>query len=167
MRILSAELTAICVLACITACTPPTQTRGEVVLPEGDAAKGEMHFVSLGCTSCHTVVGAELPEPALKGPVRVVLGTRTGRTLSYGQLVTSIVNPSHRLASRYREEEVSVAGQSLMAIYNDIMTVRQLTDIVAFLQEHYEKADRPGYKYPVYTYGDDDEGEESGSPQPE
>lgn len=150
----TALLVALCALPCITACNPASRTQAGIVLPEGDAAKGEMHFVSLGCPSCHAVVGTELPEPAAEGPIRVLLGSRTGRALSYDQLVTSIVNPSHRLAARYRDEDVSVEGQSLMTVYNDVMTVTQLTDIVAFLQAHYEKAERPGYKYPVYTYGE-------------
>jgi hypothetical protein len=44
-----------------------------------------------------------------------------------------------------------------MTSYNDVLTVTQLTDLVAFLQAHYEKAERPGYKYPVYTDQSDDD----------
>jgi len=110
--------------------------------------------------SCHSVIGAELPEPAEEGPVRVLLGSHTGLRMSYGQLVTSIVNPSHRLSGRYhRDDEVSQEGKSLMTDYNDVLTVTQLTDLVAFLQAHYTKAERPGYKYPVYTYQSDDDPE--------
>ena len=145
------------------ACSPERHAQGGVFLPPGDAAKGETHFVSLGCVNCHTVVGAELPEPAAAGPVRVRLGSRTGRTLSYGQLVTSIVNPSHRLAKRYRKDEISEQGESLMTNLNEVLTVAQLTDLVAFLQAHYEKAERPGYKYPVYTYGADGEARGEGT----
>jgi len=133
--------------------------QGGIHLPEGDASAGEMHFVSLGCVGCHSVIGAELPEPV--GPVRVLLGSRTGRRMSYGELVTSIVNPSHRLSGRYSRDEVSREGESLMTSYNDVLTVTQLTDLVAFLQAHYEKADRPGYKYPVYTYQSDDDSQSS------
>ena len=138
--------------------------QGDIYLPEGDAAKGEMHFVSLGCISCHSVVGAELPDPAEAGPVHVLLGSRTGQVRSYGQLVTSIVNPSHRLSGRYRKDEVSREGESLMPRFNDVLSVTQLTDLVAFLQAHYEKAERPGYKYPVYTYEADD-GSETADPE--
>lgn len=145
-------IVSLCVLVCISACIPQRRGHDGVFLPQGDASKGEAHFVQLGCVNCHIVTGAELPEPAAAGPVRVRLGSTTGRTLSYGQLVTSIVNPSHRLAPRYRKDEVSVAGQSLMTNYNDVITVAQLTDLVAFLQAHYGEAERPGYKYPVYTY---------------
>ena len=37
-----------------------------------------------------------------------------------------------------------------MATFNDVMTVTQLTDIVAFLQQHYQRIDRPRYQYRRY-----------------
>ena len=123
-----------------------------------------IRLVSLGCVSCHSVIGAEPPDPAEAGPVRVVLGSRSGRRMSYGQLVTSIVNPSHRLSARYHKDEVSQQGESLMTSYNDVLTVTQLTDLIAFLQKHYVKAERPGYKYHVYSYQSDDDSE---SPNPQ
>jgi len=161
LRSLFNNLVALCALICLSACDPDNRRQGDIYLPEGDAAKGEMHFVSLGCVSCHRVIGAELPEPAEAGPARVLLGSRTGPRprMSYGHLVTSIVNPSHRLSARYPRDEVSQEGESLMTFYNDVLTVTQLTDLVAFLQAHYEKADRPGYKYPSYTYQADDDSE--------
>jgi hypothetical protein len=59
---------------------------------------------------------------------------------TYGDLVTSIVNPSHRLARGYPREEVSTDGVSLMSwvFLNEVITVQQLIDIVAFLQDEYE-----------------------------
>lgn len=141
----------------VAACDLASLEQDSIYLPAGDAAQGEALFVSLGCVGCHNVVGADLPEPAEAGPVRVLLGTRAGRTKSYNELVTSVVNPSHRLSSRYRPDEVSDAGESLMVSYNDVLTVTQLTHIVAFLQAHYVKADRPGYSYPVYRYDSEPE----------
>ncbi|MDJ0938344.1 MAG: c-type cytochrome [Woeseiaceae bacterium] len=127
----------------------------EVYLPEGDAERGKAAFVSLGCVSCHSVVGAELPEPEVAGPVRVLLGSRTGRVRSYGDLVTSIVNPSHRQPGRYLQQPDTVPedSASIMTAYNDVMTVTELTDLVAFLQTHYERVRHPRYKYTRYDYG--------------
>lgn len=130
-----------------TGCETDVRTQGSIHLPEGDAERGKEHFVSMGCVNCHAVVGAELPEG--EGPLRVVLGS-SGRVKSYGDLVTSVVNPSHKLSRRYRPEQVSEDGTSLMASYNDVMTVTQLTDIVAFLQGHYQRIDRPRYQYRRY-----------------
>ena len=155
---------ALCALVCISACGPADTGQASIYLPEGDRDNGEALFVTLGCAGCHNVVGAELPEPAEAGPVRVLLGSQTSsRRMSYGQLVTSIVNPSHKLAARYRSTEVSAEGESLMTSYNDIITVTQLTDLVAFLQAHYQTVDRPGYKYPVYSYQSGDQAESAES----
>lgn len=163
MRIILINLMALCVLFCLSACDIDDRRQGDFYLPEGDAARGEEYFVSLGCVGCHTVIESELPEPAEAAPVRVLLGSRTGGMMSYGQLVTSIVNPSHRLSARYRKDEVSQDGESLMTNYNDVLTVTQLTDLVAFLQAHYEQAERPGYKYPVYDYRSEDDPESATS----
>lgn len=156
------KLVAPGLLLCLAACSPDDSGQGDLHLPQGDADRGKAHFVTLGCVNCHHVVGADLPETGEAGPVRVILGSRTGRQMTYGQLVTSITNPSHRLASRYRDDEVSVDGASLMTSYNDTLTVTQLTDLVAFLKAHYQIADRPGYRYPVYTYQADDESADAG-----
>ena len=157
------SLATIVALICLSGCQRDDRRQGDIYLPKGDPAKGETHFVSLGCVACHVVIDAELPEPPEAGPVRVLLGSRTGRAMSYGQLVTSIVNPSHRLSRRYRRDEVSHEGESLMTSYNDVLTVTQLTDLVAFLQAHYKEVDRPGYQYPVYTYQSGDESESTDS----
>lgn len=136
----------------LAACDQPGPATGELYLPEGDADKGKEHFVSLGCISCHNVRDIEMPEPDSDGPVKVMLGSRTS-IASYGSLVTSIVNPSHRLSRRYRKDSVSVDGESLMIVFNDVMTVTQLTDLIAFLQPRYENVSRPRYRYRTYDYG--------------
>jgi hypothetical protein len=164
LRRLFISLVALCALICVSACDQDDRRQGVIYLPEGDAANGETYFVSLGCVSCHSVIGAELPDALNTGPVRVLLGSGAGRKMPYGQLVTSIVNPSHRLSARYRKDEISEQGESLMTSYNDFLTVTQLTDLVAFLQAHYVKAERPGYKYPVYSYQSVDDSE-SANPQ--
>ena len=148
----------------LAACSPGDLGRGDLHLPQGDSASGKELFVSLGCVGCHVVARADLPEPAEERAIRVVLGSQAGG-MSYGQLVTAVVNPSHRLSRRYRADEVSVDGESIMASYNDVITVTQLTDLVAFLEMHYQVAERPGYKYPSYKYGADDKGDDSAKEQ--
>jgi hypothetical protein len=39
-----------------------------------------------------------------------------------------------------------------MTVYNDVMTVTQLTDIVTFLQEHYKVRPYEPTQYPEYIY---------------
>jgi len=121
------------------------------VLPEGNVELGRELFLSYGCNGCHTIPNEDLPEPDIDGPVRVSLGGRVSKVKTYPELVTSIINPSHRFAARQRAEEVSADGESLMTVYNDVMTVSELIHIVAFLESSYEQLERPGYRYPTYT----------------
>lgn len=130
----------------LSACTwGPESPRG-FRLPDGDAAVGKEVFVELRCHECHTVEGTELPAPEAEGPVMVALGGEVSRIKTYGDLVTSIINPSHKLAPSYSREAVSEDGHSLMKIYNEAMTVQQLVDLVAFLQPTYEVVP-PQYEY--------------------
>lgn len=137
----------------LTGCSIGEEWQEEIHLPAGDAARGEALFASVGCTSCHAVGDREFEEGAEAGGVRVRLGSKSGRRMSYSQLVTSVVNPSHRLAPQYFSENITKDGKSLMANYNDRLTVTQLTDLVAYLQTHYEDVLRPGFRYPSYKYG--------------
>jgi len=70
---------------------------------------------------------------------------------SYSELVTSVINPSHELIRHRRAEDVSQDGQSLMVVYNDVMTVSELSDIVAFLETRYSKIERPKVRYTLHT----------------
>lgn len=120
-------------------------------LPDGDAEAGRQTFVSLGCHFCHQVEGVESPSERT-GVASVALGGETTRVRTYGELVTSIINPSHRIAPGHDSEAVTDgAGASLMElpVFNDRMTVRQLTDLVAFLQQTYRVVPPP---YNPYTF---------------
>ena len=132
------------------ACRGPKSAAG-FRLPDGDSVAGSRTFVDNSCHSCHSVVGVELGEPITRGPVNVVLGGQTTRVRTYGELVTSIINPSHRLAP-HGGEIANEDGTSRMPSYNDTLTVQQLIDLVAFLQDHYEVIP-PAYEYHPYTYG--------------
>jgi hypothetical protein len=93
----------------------------------------------------------ELPAPEEPGPVTVILGGEVQTIKTYGELVSSVINPSHKLIRGYPKDEVSQDGESLMTIYNDRMTVQQLIDLVAFLQSRYEVV-IPEYTYYGYRY---------------
>jgi sulfur-oxidizing protein SoxX len=70
--------------------------------------------------------------------VPVELGGRVVRAKTDGELVTAIVDPSHRLAPGYKREDVQSGKLSRMGDYSEAMTVRELVDVVAFLQSRYE-----------------------------
>ena len=118
-------------------------------LPDGNAQAGREAFVYMHCHQCHTVAGEELPEIPGQEPPYVELGGKVSNVKTYGQLVTAIINPSHRLAPRYAEEAVSEDGESKMYIYNEHMTIQELADLVFFLQPKYNVI-VPQYRFRVY-----------------
>ncbi len=134
---------------CITGCA----SRDEgFTLPQGDAERGKAAFVSIGCVECHSVHHVELPESDAPGGRLLKLGGDVEYAKAYEDLVTGIINPSHRLAKGYKPSAEAVEGQSPMKVYNDVMTVAQLIDIVTFLQEHYVPIPRDQTPYPEYIY---------------
>jgi mono/diheme cytochrome c family protein len=118
-------------------------------LPEGNALAGREAFVYMHCHECHTVTGEEFPALPLADPPFVELGGKVTRVKTYGELVTAIINPSHKLAKGYPVEMVTNNNESKMPVYNGYMTVQELIDIVAFLQPHYDVY-VPQYEYRIY-----------------
>ncbi len=129
-------------LAANVACSSGRHSSSAFRLPtDGDAERGKAAFVALGCHSCHKVSGVDLPAPTVQPPVPVKLGGVVDARLSDAYLVTSIINPSYQLAP-YATDQITSHGQSRMPAYSEQMTLRQLTDVVAFLQSRYFQARR-------------------------
>ncbi len=117
-------------------------------LPEGDPIAGKEAFLYMHCNQCHTIEGENLPTIPGYEPF-VELGGAVTRVQTYGELVTSIINPSHKLAAKYPRDVVSEDGESKMYVYNSYMTIQELTDIVMYLQPKYEVV-VPEYNYRIY-----------------
>lgn len=100
-------------------------------LPAGDVAAGKAAVQAMQCFVCHEIVGSDFPPPHAQPPVLVSLGAATARQ-SREQLAESIIAPSHRVPEGV--PSVTSAGLSRMGDYSEVMTVRQLIDIVAYLQ---------------------------------
>lgn len=109
-------------------------------LPKGDAEKGELVFKEYQCLACHNLEGYDEPmlTKIFKDPIE--LGGTSAKVKTYAQLVTSIINPSHELAPRSTvlESVVDENGQSKMMVFNDVMTVTELVNLVSFLQPKYK-----------------------------
>jgi hypothetical protein len=135
-------------LASVAACSPESPFGFR--LPDGDVAAGRQAFVDLRCNTCHEVSGVAIEY--LEGVAHVPLGGQTTRVRTYGELVTSIINPSHRIAPLHRDDGATAEGESLMtyAYLNEVMTVQQLVDLVAFLQPTYELVQPPSVRWAVY-----------------
>ncbi|MFT5675594.1 MAG: sulfur-oxidizing protein SoxX [Paraglaciecola sp.] len=117
----------------------PDSPRG-FSLPEGDASKGEAVFMKYQCLACHSLNGFEDDSVIKEFEHPIPLGGTTSMVKTYAQLVTAVINPSHELAPRARNlESVSDEnGTSKMRIFNDVMTVTELVDLVSFLQPQYK-----------------------------
>lgn len=136
-------------------CAPGGDSKSEMVrmvLPVGDTAAGQQTFVDLKCTVCHTVSGVrDLPpvESEKPGPD---LGTSL-KGVSRGAVATSIIAPQHVNVEAVElwtdltaEERIWLGpGQipprqegerqpSRMGEFSGVMTVRELADLVTFLQ---------------------------------
>lgn len=126
-------------LVALSACDPEARMaqRG-FRLPEGNAQAGREAFLYMQCNQCHTIAGMELPAIPDKDPPYVELGGKVTKVKTYGELLTAIIYPSHKLADGYAEELVSEDNESNMYVYNEHMTVQELIDIVMFLQDQYD-----------------------------
>ena len=149
MKLISMLAVLAIAVACVGGCERDRMSERGFSLPEGDPVAGKEAFLYMQCNECHTIAGMDLPRVPLADPPYVELGGQVTSVKTYGDLVTSVINPSHRLAKGYAEEQVAEEGESNMYIYNRYMTVQELIDIVMFLQPQYEIV-IPRYQYPVY-----------------
>lgn len=127
----------------------PKGSRG-FTLPDGNVAMGEVKFVELGCNNCHAT--KTVKQLSGDNELKVFLGGKTSRIQTYGELVTSVINPSHRLSRKLPEGTAPPDGGSPMPSLNDVMSVTDLIHIVAYLQSGYELRVSPRTSYPEYQY---------------
>jgi hypothetical protein len=107
-----------------------------VPVPLGDAEAGRQTFSDLRCVYCHRVIA----EPDLPAPISASPGPDLGgvqAALSTSRLATSILVPSHTISrgiTPERRRRMLDTGGSAMGDYTDVLTIRQLVDLIAFLQ---------------------------------
>ncbi len=109
-------------------------------IEEGDIEAGQQAFIDHQCHTCHTVVGVRLPALTGNQAPMLELGGETSQVKAYSELVTSIINPEHRISERYwqRWGQLTSSGGSPMSLRHlDTMTIRELIDVVAFLDSRY------------------------------
>jgi len=124
--------------AALAACVTSPRSSVGFRLPQGDVVQGRVAFTELRCHACHQVRGVSLPSPTADPAVPVKLGGVVPVYRTDGELVTAIINPSHRLTGGYDKSLVGSGGLSRMGDFTEAMTVRQLVDVVAFLQSQYD-----------------------------
>lgn len=108
---------------------------------EGSIEAGRQAFIDHRCHQCHSVAGVNLPELAGASDPILEIGGETSYLKAYSELVTSVINPDHRISEVYREryERRAIAPlvSTMPMTHIDTMTVRQLIDVVAFLDSRY------------------------------
>lgn len=125
----------------LTACDISPKSSLGFTLPDGDVALGEKSFAEFRCSDCHVVSGKPglSVRPDGSDPIMEInLGGKTRRVSTYGQLVTAIINPSHRASQEYWAAQQDPNINVDMRNYNDIMSVTDLVNLVAFIQNQYE-----------------------------
>ena len=119
----------------LAACSAGKDSPRGFSLPKGNAEAGKATFVALQCNSCHYTLDVE--QLAGDNDISVKLAGEVGSVKTYADLVTSVINPSHRLATGYPAADIAVGTESRMRNYNDLMSVQELIDVVSYLQPQY------------------------------
>ena len=138
MRYIYTLLIGLTIIA-LVGCDSGVNTGKGFSLPDGDASDGKVTFVDLACHTCHSIADIDQLQSDDEELPRVKLGGTVPIVKTYGELVTSIINPSHKILKRSNQGVIfSEDGSSRMRIYNDVMTVTKLVDLVTFLEDNYE-----------------------------
>jgi len=120
------------------------------VLPEGDVVEGKFVYTEMGCTRCHSIADIAWGGDDKFDDPNVQLGGDVSSVKTYGELVTSVINPSHKISKKHLKDQKTTLGEGISKMefyhYNEIMTVQQLVDLVTFLQSEYDVI-RPGNPY--------------------
>jgi hypothetical protein len=128
----------IIVFISLSACDSGRDSPRGFSLPKGDEVKGKLVFVKHQCLSCHVIADVEDNDITRELESPIQLGGKTAKVVTYAELLTSIINPSHKISKGYLGDSVDASGNSIMRNYNDVMTVAELVDLVSYLQPHYE-----------------------------
>jgi mono/diheme cytochrome c family protein len=103
-------------------------------LAKGDAESGKKLFAEFECYKCHEVKGEHFPalEPGQKylGPeLSQMAGAHTVEFFA-----EAIANPNAVIDAEAKElGQVDAAGRSRMPDFTEVMTVKQLADLAAYL----------------------------------
>ncbi|MDJ0645728.1 MAG: c-type cytochrome [Flavobacteriaceae bacterium] len=139
-------LTIVCLGLLLISCN---ERASEFALPEGDIEIGKVVYKKYSCYECHSI--SKIEWKGGSDSLKIPLGGNVSTQKSYGDLVTSVINPSHKIAPRYKQMIAVEGDLSKMKNYNEVMSVQELIDLVAFLQSEY-KITAPQTDYYPYLY---------------
>jgi sulfur-oxidizing protein SoxX len=137
------------ILLALPACSEEGKPVRGFVLPEGDIAQGEQVFVDFNCHGCHTIPDMEFPVTDFTPPFILEIGGEVYRVKTYGDLLTSVVNPDHIISPKYvamLESANREAVISPMPYFGEEMTVAELIDVIEFLHAQYSRLQPQYYR---------------------
>jgi len=104
----------------------------QFTLPEGNPKAGREAFVILQCHTCHTITGEQFPpvKPSERAMAPDLTGVGALHPAPY--IAESILNPSAVVTDGPGYADAN--GYSNMPSYLEALSVRQLVDLVAYLQ---------------------------------
>ena len=111
-------------------------------LPAGDLAAGRKVFIEVECYKCHEVKGETFPAVA---PTEKGVGPELSQMAGMHPVeffAESIMNPNAAIDPDAKQKGyLGDDGKSKMPNYNDVLTVKQVTDLATYLtslkgQEH-------------------------------
>ncbi len=111
-----------------------TDASKALALPAGQADDGREAFVRLQCNRCHSTPDIAWIGVELEGDVHVKI-TAASKPASREELITSITNPSYKISKRHILAMTTKDWESRMLPYAEVMTVQELCDIIAYLDE--------------------------------
>ena len=112
--------------------------------PGGDPEAGREAFIKLNCIQCHSVTNVELGNLKAARRLELALASKLRFVKKTENIITAITNPKHVITQQYKDilskTEQQGGIEPLMPDLTKDMSVRQLMDIVAFLDEAYRKS---------------------------
>jgi hypothetical protein len=133
----------------LAACAEDAPPVEGFIMPPGDAVRGQQVFIDYKCYSCHTIPGIELPQPGFEPPFVLTIGARLHRVKTTGELLTAVVYPDHVVSPKY-VSALKMAGKeadlTTMPEFGGSMSVTELIDLVAFLDQQYTRLMPAYYK---------------------
>jgi len=141
-KIMYFSLGSLLLTAVLSACTMESPPVKGFVMPDGDVALGEQVFIKYGCHGCHTIPGVDLPKIEPEPELVLEIGGEVYRVKNYGELLTSVINPTHVVSQEYinkLDDMNSRDKNSPMPYYGDAMTITEMINLVSFLQAQYSK----------------------------
>ncbi len=143
----------VCIAISLMACDLGAESPRGFNLPAGNSDDGKLVLIKYKCLACHTINGLEPASDLIDNPeLSIVLGGKSTQVKTYADLLTSVINPSHKFARGYKFDAIQTDGVSKMTIYNDVMTVTELIDLVTFLQSNYQLIPYKRNYYQSYGY---------------